>query len=232
MPDLLLVIGNWNYSSWSLRPWLALRMSGLSFRTERIPLYQPDSKARLLAHSGAGLVPVLRHGDLTVWESLAICEYVAELAPAAGLWPADAAERARARSVATEMHGGFPAVRAGLPMNVRARAARTPPLSDEARSQIARIAALWSDCRKRSAQAAERNPDGSAASGPFLFGRFSIADAMYAPVVTRFRTYGVALPADAQAYADAVWSLPALQEWVAQAQRESETMPETDALLA
>ncbi len=220
MPELLLVIGNWNYSSWSLRPWLALRMSGLPFRTERVPLYQPDSKARLLAHSGAGLVPVLKHGDLTVWESLAICEYVAELAPDAGLWPDDRALRARARSVATEMHGGFPAVRGALPMNIRGRAARTPPLSDDARAQIARIASLWTDCRKRAAP-----------GGPFLFGRFSIADAMYAPVVTRFRTYGVALPPDAQAYADAVWSLDALREWAAQAERETERMPDTDRLL-
>jgi glutathione S-transferase len=213
MADLLLVIGNWNYSSWSLRPWLALRMSGLAFRTERIVLDQPDSKERMRAHSAAGLVPVLRHGAVTVWESLAICEYVAELAPEAGLWPADRAERARARSVATEMH-------CALPMNVRGRAARTPPLSDETRAQIAHIAQLWTDCRKR-----------AAVEGPFLFGRFSIADAMYAPVVTRFRTYGVALPAEAQAYADAIWALPALQEWSTQAEREVERMPATDRLL-
>src|SRR5262245_4986194 len=220
MPELLLVIGNWNYSSWSLRPWLALRMSGLPFRTERIALNQPDSKARLLAQSGAGLVPVLRHGDLCLWESLAICEYVAELAPEAGLWPADRAQRARARSVATEMHGGFPAVRAALPMNVRGRAARTPPLSDDARNQIARIASLWTDCRAR-----------AGAGGPFLFGRFSIAAAMYAPVVPGLRTYGVVLPASAQAYADAVWGLPALQEWAGNAERETERMPDTDRWL-
>jgi len=220
MSNLTLVIGNWNYSSWSLRPWLALRMSGLAFGTERIPLYQPDSKARLLARSPAGLVPVLEHGELRVWESLAICEYVAELAPQAALWPSDPATRARARSVATEMHGGFPAVRANLPMNVRARAACSPDLPDDARTQIARIVQLWSESRKR---------DG--AGGPFLFGRFSIADAMYAPVVTRFRTYRIALPPEAQAYADAVWTLPAMQEWAAQAERETEHMTETDRIV-
>jgi glutathione S-transferase len=217
MSNLTLVIGNWNYSSWSLRPWLALRMAGLAFEVERIPLYQPDSRAKLLARSGAGTVPVLVHGDLTLWESLAICEYVAELAPS--LWPADRATRARARCVATEVHGGFPAVRSALPMNIRARARHTPALSDDARAQIARIATLWTDCLEH------------AKDGPFLFGRFSLADAMYAPVVTRFRTYGVTLPGEVQKYADAVWALPAMQEWTSNAERESERMPDTDRLL-
>jgi glutathione S-transferase len=217
---LTLVIGNWNYSSWSLRPWIALRMSGLAFEVERIPLYQADSKARLLAHSDAGRVPVLEHGDVTVWESLAICEYLAELAPRARLWPDDTATRARARSVATEMHGGFPALRQALQMNFRARAKRTPALSDAVRAEIARIESLWSDCRRRAGD-----------SGPFLFGRFTIADAMYAPVVSRFRTYGVALAGAAQSYADAIWALPAMQEWGEHAAREVERMPDTDRLL-
>jgi glutathione S-transferase len=219
MSDLRLVIGNWNYSSWSLRAWLALRMSGLAFETERVPLDVPGAKERLLAHSGAGLVPVLKHGDLTLWESLAICEYIAELAPGL-LWPEDRATRARARCAATEMHGGFPAVRAALPMNVRGRARRTPPLSDDARAQIDRIVTLWTDCLKR-----------SVGDGPFLFGRFSIADAMYAPVVSRFLTYGVELPAAARAYTEAAWALPAMQEWKAHAEREAERMPDTDRLL-
>jgi glutathione S-transferase len=220
MSTLTLVIGNYNYSSWSLRPWLALEMSGLRFEVERIALYQPESKARLLAHSKAGLVPVLKHADLVVWESLAICEYVAELAPRAGLWPDDLATRAEARAVATEMHGGFPAVRQTLPMHICGRAKRTPALTDDARAQIARIETLWTECRQR-----------HAAKGPFLFGRFSIADAMYAPVTTRFRTYGIRLAPEAQAYAEMIWALPPMQKWAEQAARETERMPATDKLL-
>jgi glutathione S-transferase len=207
--DLVLVIGNYNYSSWSLRPWLALRAAGLAFDTVRIPLYQPDTRQRILEHSPGGTVPVLKHGDLVLWESLAICEYAAELAPQAQLWPADPKTRARARAVATEMHGGFPAVRQALPMNFAGRAQRTPALSDDARAQVARIQASWSDCRKR-----------FGAGGPFLFGRFSVADCMYAPVVSRFRTYGVELSPELTAYSDAVWALPAVREWHAEAARE------------
>jgi glutathione S-transferase len=195
-------------------------MSGLRYELERIPLYQPDTKAKLLAHSKAGLVPVLKHGDLTLWESLAICEYVAELAPRAGLWPDDVATRAEARCAATEMHGGFPAVRQTLPMHITGRAKRTPPLSDDCRAQIVRIEELWTECRRR-----------HAAKGPFLFGRFSIADAMYAPVTTRFRTYGIRLGSEAQAYAETVCALPPMQKWAEWAARESERMPATDALL-
>jgi glutathione S-transferase len=215
-----LVIGTYNYSSWSLRPWLALRMAGVAFETLRIALYQSDTKARILAHSPAGTVPVFEHGELVLWESLAICEYAAELAPGAQLWPADAAMRARARSVATEMHGGFPAVRQTLPMNFRGRARRTPELSPDARAQVERIHASWTDCRMR-----------FGAGGPFLFGRFSVADAMYAPVVSRFRTYGVALGPEASAYVDAVWALPAMQEWGAEAAREGDRMASVEALL-
>jgi glutathione S-transferase len=207
--DLVLVIGNCNYSSWSLRGWLALRAAGLAFDTIRIPLYQPDTRARILEHSPGGTVPVLERGELVVWESLAICEYAAELAPAAQLWPSDPLVRARARAVATEMHGGFPALRQALPMNFTGRAKRPPQLSDEVRAQVARIQASWSDCRKR-----------FGAGGPFLFGRFSIADCMYAPVVSRFRTYGVAQSPEVAAYAEAVWAHPAVQEWHAEAARE------------
>jgi glutathione S-transferase len=218
---LLLVIGNYNYSSWSLRPWLALEMSGLEFRSERIPLYQDDTKAGIRAHSPAGTVPVLEHGELVLWESLAICEYVAELAPGAQLWPSDAFVRARARSVATEMHGGFPAMRKELPLNFRGKAKRTPELSADARAQVARIEESWSDCLAR-----------AGGGGPFLFGRFSIADAMYAPVASRFRTYGVKLGPAASAYADAVLALPAMQKWGAEAARESERVDLYDRLLA
>lgn len=220
MSTLALVIGNKKYSSWSLRPWILLRHAGATFEEIRIPLYRPESKEQILRYSPSGKVPLLIDGEVRVWESLAICEYVAELAPRAGLWPDDAATRARARSVATEMHGGFPAVRQALPMNFRARAKRTPALADEVRAQIARIEALWSGCRQR-----------AGVSGPFLFGRFTIADAMYAPVVSRFRTYGIALAPAAQAYADAVSALPAMQEWGEHAAKEVERMPDTDRLL-
>lgn len=220
MARLELVIGNRNYSSWSLRPWLALRASGLPFEVVRIPLYREGSAAELQRVSPTGLVPVLREGDLVTWESLAICERVAELAPDAGLWPADPAVRAVARSVATEMHGGFARVREAMPMNFRGRARRTPPLDDATRAQIARIDRVWSNCRAR-----------HGAAGPWLFGPFTIADAMYAPVVSRFRTYGIDLSPPAREYADAAFDSPAMREWGEEAAREVERMEETDRLL-
>ncbi|HVN39998.1 MAG TPA: glutathione S-transferase family protein [Myxococcota bacterium] len=209
MSATTLVIGNYRYSSWSLRAWIALRMAGIDFVVERIALYQPDSKARILKHSAAGTVPILKHGGLVLSESLAICEYAAELAPQARLWPADRDTRALARSVATEMHGGFPAVRQTLPMNFGRTSKRTPALGDDARAQVARIESLWTGCRQRSGR-----------EGPFLFGHFTVADAMYAPVVSRFHTYCVRLAPGAQAYADAIWKLPAMKEWGAEAARE------------
>ena len=209
MPAATLVIGNYRYSSWSLRAWIALRMAGIDFQVERIALYQPDSKAGILKHSAAGTVPILKRDGLVLSESLAICEYAAELALEARLWPADRDTRAQARSVATEMHGGFPAVRQSLPMNFGRRAKRMPTLGDDARAQVARIESLWTGCRQRFGR-----------GGPFLFGHFTVADAMYAPVVSRFHTYGVPLGPDARAYADAVWALPAMQEWGAEAARE------------
>ena len=221
MPRPTLVIGNWNYSSWSLRAWIALRMARVEFQVERVLLYQPDTRAQILAHSAAGTVPILKHDGLVLSESLAICEYAAELAPAARLWPDDLAMRARARSVATEMHGGFPAVRQALPLNFCGRAKRTPQLSDDARAQLARIESLWTECRRHQGR-----------GGPFLFGHFTIADAMYAPVVSRLRTYGVKVGEVAQAYADAVWALPAMQEWGAEAAREPEREARYEAMLA
>ncbi|MCK9193169.1 MAG: glutathione S-transferase family protein, partial [Nevskia sp.] len=177
-----LVIGNKNYSSWSLRPWLALKVAEIPFEEILIPLYQADSKARQLAFSPAGKVPILVDGAVTIWDSLAILEYVAEQYPDRGLWPRAIAARAHARSVSAEMHAGFAALRTAMPMNCRATLAgkgHTP----EALADIARIAAIWGDCRARYGN-----------DGPFLFGAFSNADAFYAPVVTRFLTYGVALP--------------------------------------
>jgi len=185
-----------------------MRQAGIAFDEIVIPLYRAESKAALLAHSPAGKVPVLVHGGRAVWDSLAIMEYLAESFPAAGLWPEDADARALARSIAAEMHAGFAALRRGMPMDLREH------LPGQGRSEavatdIERVSAIWRDCRARFG-------DG----GPFLFGAFSAADAMYAPVATRFRTYGVALDPTCQAYADAVLALPALLEWQAAAQEE------------
>jgi glutathione S-transferase len=217
----VLVIGNKNYSSWSLRPWLALRTAGIDFEEVLIPLYVPGAKEAILRHSPAGHVPVLRHGDVTVWDSLAICEYAAEvLAPRAGLWPADPAARAHARSISAEMHAGFSALRQALPMNLRADGARIP-IEPPVQAEIERVAALWEDARAR-----------FGVGGPFLFGAFTIADAMYAPVATRFHSYGVPLPRAAQAYAEAVRALPAMREWAAAGVAEPWHIAETDAVAA
>ena len=208
MSELTLVIGNRNYSSWSLRAWLALRMSGLEFDEVAIQLDTPDTHARIREYSPGGLVPALRHGTLTVWESLAICEYVAELAPGARLWPADPAARAVARSVSCEMHAGFRALRDALPMNIRADRPGVA-IGADVQADIERITALWRDCRGR-----------FGAGGPFLFGRFSIADAMYAPVATRFSTYRIPLGPVEQAWVDAVRALPPMRDWAAAASAE------------
>lgn len=212
MSDLTLVIGTKRYSSWSLRPWLALRQAGLPFTEVEIALRQPDTRAAVLRHSPSGKVPLLRHGELRVWESLAICEYAAELAPAARLWPDDRAARAVARAVSAEMAAGFAPLRRTLPMDVALRAA-TPPLPEDAEADIARVTALWGDCRAR-----------FGAGGPFLFGGFTIADAMYAPVVTRFATYGIAVDGAAAAYMAAVEALPAMREWRAAAAGTSDSI--------
>ncbi len=203
---MILVVGNKNYSSWSLRPWIALKVLGLAFEEKRIPLYGAGSKEAILQFSPAGKVPVLVDDGTTVWDSLAILEYLAEKHPA--LWPVDAGERARARSTSAEMHSGFPSLRQHMSMNVRKRypgKGRTP----EVQQEIRRIDDIW-----------------SGAKGPFLFGRFSAADAMYAPVVLRFRTYEVAVAN--KAYYDAMLRLPAMQEWIAAAEREAESIPQFD----
>ena len=212
MSELTLVIGNKNYSSWSLRPWIAMKVAGIAFVEHRIPLYGPGSKEQILVYSPAGKVPCLVDGEVRVWDSLSICEYLAEKHP--GLWPQDAAARAMARSISAEMHSGFPNLRAKMSMNIRKRypgLGRTP----ESLADVARIIEIWSGCRARHGE-----------GGPFLFGKFSIADAMYAPVVLRFRTYGVELPAECGAYADAVLSLPAMQDWIAAAEAEAESLPQ------
>jgi len=210
----LLVIGNKNYSSWSLRPWLLLKINDIPFDEVRIPLYQQDSKAAIVERSPSGKVPVLVDGGTTVWESLAICEYVAERWPAAHCWPADLAERARARSLAAEMHGGFTALRNALPMNCR-RAPAPPadtPADDALDAQIARIDEIFASCRR------------AATDGEYLFGKFGIVDAMYAPVVLRLNTYQVRLSAVSRAYAQTVLALPPLQAWLAAARGEEEML--------
>jgi glutathione S-transferase len=214
MSELVLIVGNKNYSSWSLRPYLALAHTGAAFRTEVIPLDRPESKAAILARSPAGKVPILIDGDLLIWDTLAICEYLAETYPAAKLWPTDRAARARARSISAEMHSGFPALRGAMPMNLRARkpgVGHTP----EALADAVRVQQIWRDALRVS-------------GGPFLFGAFSIADAMFAPVTTRFTTYGVALDAQLQAYVDAVAALPAFKTWYADAEHEEWKMAYDD----
>ena len=216
--SLTLVIGNKNYSSWSLRPWLLLRQAGIPFSEVRIPLYTPESKVLILAYSPAGKVPVLLDDTLRVWDSLAICEYVAERFPQASLWPQDVAARAQARSISAEMHSGFSALRTHMSMNCRKSMPGRGRMPETERD-IARIVGIWETCRNLFAGA-----------GPFLFGHFTVADAMYAPMVLRFVTYAVELPPVAARYAETLRALPAMQEWLAAALSETETIPqfETD----
>ncbi len=206
--SLKLIIGNKNYSSWSLRPWIAMKVADIAFDEQVIPLYEPGSREQVLKYSPAGKVPVLVDGDMAVWESLAILEYLAEKCPKAGLWPSDMRARSHARVVSNEMHGGFQALRKACPMNTwlppKAR-----PQADDVMENVWHIDALWRDCRKRFGQ-----------GGAFLFGAFGAADAMYAPVVSRLHTYGMQVSTEAQAYMDAVMALPAWREWHDAALRE------------
>ena len=200
---LKLVIGNKNYSSWSMRPWLALRANNIAFEEIFIPLYTSDKadKERILGFSHSGKVPALIDGDVTVWDSLAIIEDLAEKFPEARLWPEDRASRAHARAISAEMHSGFLPLRNECGMNLH-RPIRPVNLSNDARANAARIQEIWAECRAR-----------YGGLGPFLFGAFSGADAMFAPVVHRFRTYAIPIRPEAQPYVDAMLSLPAFQEW-------------------
>ena len=207
MPKLTLIIGSRNYSSWSLRPWMLARHLGLEFDELLIPLDLPDSAARIHAVNPAGRVPALRHGDLLVWESLAICEYLCELA-GRGL-PVAADARARARSVSAEMSSGFQALREQWPMNARAGGRRTP-LSPALQRDVTRVETIWRDCRER-----------AAASGPWLLGSYTLADAMYAPVVLRFRTYGAEVSPATRQYMETVLADALMQEWLAAAALET-----------
>jgi len=200
---LKLVIGNKNYSSWSMRPWLALRANNIPFDEIFVPLYT-DNKAdkdRILSFTHSGKVPALIDGDVTIWDSLAIIEYVAERFPEAGLWPEDRARRAHARSISAEMHSGFTALRNECGMNLH-RPVRAVDLSDDARANVARIQEIWVECRER-----------YGTQGPFLFGGFGAADAMFAPVVHRFRTYAIPVAPQAAAYMETMMALPAFAEW-------------------
>jgi len=199
---LKLVIGNKNYSSWSMRPWLALRANHISFEEVFIPLYTGDAdKQRILGFSRSGKVPALIDGDLTVWDSLAIIEYLAERFPEARLWPEDRASRAHARSISAEMHSGFMALRNECAMNLH-RPVRSVALSQDARANIARIEEIWLECRERYGKL-----------GPFLFGSSGAADAMFAPGVYRIRTYAIDVAPRAQAYMNTMLALPAVEEW-------------------
>ena len=199
----ILVVGSKNYSSWSLRPWLLLSVFGVAFDEILLPLDTPEFYQRIRDYSPTGRVPVLHDGDVRVWDSLAIAEYANERWLGGRGWPADAAARALARSISAEMHSGFAALRTELPMNCRKRVANHP-MSPEARADIARIKAIWRETRERFGK-----------GGPFLFGAFGIADAMYAPVVLRFESYGVVLDPVERTYADAILALPALRDWLA-----------------
>jgi len=219
MTDLTLVIGNRNYSSWSLRAWLAMKNAGLDFAEEMVPLDLPNTRERLLAASPAGRVPVVvadkgdAANEMVVWDTLAIIEYLAERHPGPHWWPADIRARATARAVCAEMHSGFMGLRAEMPMNVRAEGRRITPSAD-CDKDIARIIEIWTDCRARFG-------DG----GAYLFGALSAADAMFAPVVARFLTYGIDMNDTTAAYADAVWNSEHMQWWRAASADESWTIP-------
>jgi len=217
MPELIFYHGNKNYSSWSMRAWLALRICGAEFEEVAFHLGEPDVRERIRRHSPSGKVPALRHGERVVWDSLGIAEYLHELFPAAGLWPSEPARRAVARSIVAEMHSSFAALRRHMPFNVR-RQSPGKGRAEGVRQDIDRITLIWRDCRAAVADA----------DGPFLFGRFGLADAFYAPVVSRFRTYAVELDEVSRAYADAVWEHGPVREWRAAAEAEEWVEPEYD----
>jgi glutathione S-transferase len=210
---LRLIIGNKNYSSWSFRPWLALKVAGIAFEETVISLEASDFKARVTALGSPGRVPLLIDGKVRVWESLAILEYLADAYPAAGLWPKDKGACAHARAVAAEMHAGFAPLRRLLPMNMW-RPVKARALDDGAAADARRIDAIWTECRER-----------FGAGGPFLYGAFTAADAMFAPVVSRFHTYAVNVGAAAHGYMDAMMALPAWREWREAALREPWVLP-------
>jgi glutathione S-transferase len=212
---LTLVVGNKNYSSWSMRPWVAMTAFNIPFREIRVLLGRPDTATMIARYTSSGRVPVLLVGEIVVWDSLAICEYLAEQFPEKNMWPRDVVARSIARSICAEMHSGFMDLRQAMTMNIRARFPGKGRTAG-AQGDIGRICEIWEDCMSR--------------SGPndFLFGEFSIADAFYAPVVMRFLTYGVSLAPALQAYVDRVAAHAAVAQWVADAQQEVEAVPKYD----
>lgn len=213
MPTL--IIGNKNYSSWSLRPWILLQHAGIPFEEQRIGLFTDTFKAEIQRYSAAGKVPVYCDGELILWESLAICEYIAEQCPQ--LWPADTQARAIARALCSEMHAGFTALRNELPMNCRAQLRRIK-ISNACRADIARIESIWQQCRSR-----------YASLGPWLFGEYSVADAFFAPVVIRFQGYQLDLSDTTRAYCATALADPLLQQWMKAGRAEEEVLQEDEA---
>ena len=207
MADITLYLANKNYSSWSLRAWLVMKRTGADFAEEVIPIRQAESRQTILRHSPSGKLPALDHQGMLVWDSLAIAEFLAETYPNAQLWPKDAAARAAARAVSAEMHSGFLDLRRTMPMNVRSHFPGRE-ITPETQADINRISAIWRECRKQHG------------GGDFLFGAFSIADAFFAPVASRFKTYGIELEESARAYADTLLNLPEMQDWAEAAGNE------------
>ncbi|MEQ9109232.1 MAG: glutathione S-transferase family protein [Rhodospirillaceae bacterium] len=208
MTDLTLVIANKTYSSWSLRPWLAMTHFGLTFEEIVIPLHQDTTSADIRKHSPAGKVPVLHQGSITVWESLAILEYLADAFYDKPWWPSDPHAKAHARTLAAEMHAGFGALRKAMPMNL-GKSYDARAWAEDVAKDVQRVQDIWRDARDRFGQ-----------GGDFLFGDFTIADAMYAPVVSRFKTYAVDMDDTSRAYSAALFNLPAMQKWIAEAADE------------
>lgn len=216
---LTLVIGNKNYSSWSMRPWIALKAADIPFSEIVIPLYtNAGDKQRILDVTKSGKVPALVDGEITVWDSLAIIEYLAERFPDVNLWPKNRAARAHARSISAEMHSGFMALRNECGMNIH-RPVASKKLSDDAQANVARIQQIWTDCRAR-----------YGGQGPYLFGAFTGADAIFAPIVHRFRTYDIRLTSPVHDYMNTMLANPAFQQWTADALAETLIIPkfETD----
>ncbi|MDJ0951367.1 MAG: glutathione S-transferase family protein [Alphaproteobacteria bacterium] len=221
MADLKIYLGNKNYSSWSLRGWLMVKATGAAFEEEVIPLNERETRETILKYSPSGRVPVLHHGNRRIWDTLAIGEYLNEQMPEALLWPADVNARRLARSVAAEMHSGFAALRANMPMNIR-RSAPGKGMTPDVQQDINRINAIWRDSRQWMVENKPKGDEG------FLFGTFSIADAMYAPVVTRFVTYAVDVDESCRTYMETVLALPAMKEWSKAAGDEPQIIEEEE----
>ncbi|MHC5064382.1 MAG: glutathione S-transferase family protein [Planctomycetota bacterium] len=212
MSEFKLVIGNQNYSSWSMRGWLAMKLSGVNFSVEKLWLDEDLDRRERLARTPAGRVPALMHGDFCVWDSLAIAEYMADLCPDAAMWPKDPKARARARSVVAEMHSGFVALRAKLPMNCRAQREERDR-GPEVAKEVERVAEIWAGCRRD-----------FGSGGDYLFGEYCLADAFYAPVASRFRTYAVRLEGEAKGYCETILAHPDVREWVDAGKAEKHLM--------